>query len=69
MFEAAHAKEVFALVVYETAADGLVEGGHYCPALDLLKSGDKPTPARDWGCLVTFWLILFCCEKCLNIIA
>ncbi len=39
--EAARAKEVPASVVHETAADGLVEGGHHHPAPNPLKSGDK----------------------------
>ena len=59
MSEAAHAKEVPASVVHETAADGLVEGGHHRPAPDPLKSGDKPTPARDRGRPVTSWSISF----------
>lgn len=37
--------------------------------IDPLKSGDKPTPARDRGRQVTSWSISFCREKCLNIIA
>lgn len=68
MFEVVYVKEVFVLVVYEIVVDGFVEGGYYCFVLDLLKSGDKLILVCDWGCLVMFWLILFCCEKCLNII-
>lgn len=69
MSEAARAQEVPASVVHETAADGLVEGGHHRPAPDPLKSADEPTPARDRGRPVTSWSISFCREKCLNIIA
>lgn len=39
MSEAARAQEVPASVVHETAADGLVEGGHHRPAPDPLKAG------------------------------